>query len=392
MTTKLLVAGDAKGSLDQLFARVGTVHASKGPFDCLLCVGDFFGDADAAALLAGYRSGTSKVPLRTYVLGPPPADAAPPDADGKVELCPDIFCLTGAGIVTLHGLRVAFASGAELATVAEQVAELRARASEAGFAGCDILLTHDWPRGFHRQLPPDGVPADLLPDRNLPDVGSEGVAEMAAAVRPRYHFCGTNDQPFARAPYRQSLPGGGQPSVCRLVCLANVSADNKKKKWLHALGLAPLATMGAEQLAAAPEGVTETPYPHAAPAPPAPPPPPPGSAADDGSAVGGKRKRPEYAKESRQWVSQNCWFCMASPQFESHFVSAIGEEVYVCGAKVRPRLARASDASGTRGGRRTRTHARAAPIMHGWSSRVRHIPSLAGATASDACADPTDRS
>ena len=342
MTTKILVAGDVKGSIDQLFARVGTLHASKGPFDCLLCVGDFFGTADAAELLTPFKSGTQSPPLRTYILGPAPPGSPEPDADGKVELAPDLFFLTGAGIVTLHALRVGFAS-ARSSSLVEAVADLRGRASEAGFAGCDLLLTHEWPRGFHQQLPAEGgLPPDLLPERDLPTVGAELVAELAATVRPRYHFCGTEDAFFQRAPYRAAShpPAANLPppttTISRLITLASVGAD-KKKKWLHALSLVPCSQMSSEQLAAAPENTTESPYPYAPPLPP--PLPEAASASAEGGGDGGgggnnkgKRKR-EFTTDSRTWVHESCWFCMASPQFESHFVVSVGEEAYVATPK-----------------------------------------------------------
>lgn len=336
MTTKVLIAGDARGDVDALFARVGAVHASKGPFDCLLCVGDFFG-ADPAATLARVRE--ISVPLRTYLIGTPPPAAegtgAAADADGMIELRPEVYCLSGTGIVTVHGLRLAFASmhnaAAEGApTLTEAVVELRGRVTDPAYVGCDLLLTHDWPRGFCRQLPEGGVPADVLPERDLPEVGSETVAEIAACVRPRYHFCATEDQFFQRAPYRQRTTAAGGLSVCRLVCLACVGPD-KKKKWLHALSLAPMATMAADQLAAATDNTTDSPYPYALALAP-PPPPPPGAATGEGGPAA-KRQRREFAKEQRSWVSERCWFCMASPQFESHFVVSVGEEVYVCVAK-----------------------------------------------------------
>jgi len=43
---KVLVAGDVAGGLEDLFKRVGTVNSKSGPFDCLLCTGEFFGAAD----------------------------------------------------------------------------------------------------------------------------------------------------------------------------------------------------------------------------------------------------------------------------------------------------------------------------------------------------------
>lgn len=38
-----LVCGDVEGKFDQLFKRVETINKKSGPFDCLLCVGNFFG-------------------------------------------------------------------------------------------------------------------------------------------------------------------------------------------------------------------------------------------------------------------------------------------------------------------------------------------------------------
>jgi hypothetical protein len=44
-TIKVLVAGEVQGRIDALFKRVGSVNASNGPFDLLLCVGAFFNPA-----------------------------------------------------------------------------------------------------------------------------------------------------------------------------------------------------------------------------------------------------------------------------------------------------------------------------------------------------------
>jgi hypothetical protein len=39
---RILLAGDVRGQLRVLFARVEAVAAKAGPFDALLCVGGFF--------------------------------------------------------------------------------------------------------------------------------------------------------------------------------------------------------------------------------------------------------------------------------------------------------------------------------------------------------------
>lgn len=42
---KVLLAGDCLGAFSALFKRVATVNAKSGPFDLLLCVGQFFEEA-----------------------------------------------------------------------------------------------------------------------------------------------------------------------------------------------------------------------------------------------------------------------------------------------------------------------------------------------------------
>lgn len=38
-----LLCGDVEGKFDDLFKRVATIQKKSGPFDALLCVGNFFG-------------------------------------------------------------------------------------------------------------------------------------------------------------------------------------------------------------------------------------------------------------------------------------------------------------------------------------------------------------
>ena len=48
MKLKLLIAGDVKGQIDIVYAKVAAFNASKaGPFDLLFCVGQFFASAGA---------------------------------------------------------------------------------------------------------------------------------------------------------------------------------------------------------------------------------------------------------------------------------------------------------------------------------------------------------
>lgn len=42
-SVKVLVSGDVRGKFDTLFKRVSAVNSKAGPFEMLLCVGEFFG-------------------------------------------------------------------------------------------------------------------------------------------------------------------------------------------------------------------------------------------------------------------------------------------------------------------------------------------------------------
>ncbi len=53
-----LVAGDVEGQYDALFSRVQTINKKSGPFDMLLCVGDFFSHDES--LLEDYKISEKK--------------------------------------------------------------------------------------------------------------------------------------------------------------------------------------------------------------------------------------------------------------------------------------------------------------------------------------------
>ncbi len=56
-----MVAGDVEGQYDALFNRVNTINKKSGPFDMLLCVGDFFSaDPSSEAQLESYKIAEKK--------------------------------------------------------------------------------------------------------------------------------------------------------------------------------------------------------------------------------------------------------------------------------------------------------------------------------------------
>ncbi|KAL6599316.1 hypothetical protein ACP70R_045810 [Stipagrostis hirtigluma subsp. patula] len=119
---RILLAGDAHGRLHQLFKRVTLVNQSTGPFHALLCVGQFFSpDGDAEGDVADYLEGRAAVPIPTYFTGdygpaaPRLLSKAAADAHGfapgGIEICLNLFWLRGSNRFTLHGLSVVYLSG-----------------------------------------------------------------------------------------------------------------------------------------------------------------------------------------------------------------------------------------------------------------------------------------
>ena len=69
------------------------------------------------------------------------------------------------------------------------------------YAGVDILLTSDWPKGITNNLPKNPDAVDDL------KVGSALVSRLALLSRPRYHFSGLHGEHYERPPYRNHQSG-----------------------------------------------------------------------------------------------------------------------------------------------------------------------------------------
>jgi hypothetical protein len=59
-----LVCGDVRGRHESLFAKVGALNKSHGPFHALFCVGQFFGNDNDE--LQPYISSAKQIPIPTY--------------------------------------------------------------------------------------------------------------------------------------------------------------------------------------------------------------------------------------------------------------------------------------------------------------------------------------
>ncbi|XP_042317504.1 CWF19-like protein 1 [Sceloporus undulatus] len=352
---RLLASGDVEGRLGCLFSRVRAAQKKSGPFDLLLCVGNFFGSAgDPSSDWEDFRRGTKKAPIQTYVLGANNHETAHyfPDAGG-CELAENITYLGRKGIFSgASGLQIAYLSGTESRQEpapahcfsAQDVADLKASLlSTSKFRGVDILLTSPWPKGIETFGNDPGVV-------NSKTCGSELVSLLATTLKPRYHFAALQKVYYERLPYRNHvvLQETAQ-HVSRFIALANVG-NTEQRKYLYAFNILPMASMDSAELVKQPQDVTENPYrqpggreigSHLL----------PGAKGDEpvsqfffdlSSKPKSRKRQGEGGRGGRQakrppgkppLPTAACWFCLASPEVEKHLVVSIGTHCYLALAK-----------------------------------------------------------
>ncbi|KAK9811513.1 hypothetical protein WJX72_005124 [[Myrmecia] bisecta] len=293
---KVLLSGPCHGKLSALFKRVAAVNKSNGPFDVLLCSGQFFAAGDEAdqedTELQAYLDGSKPVPVPTYFIGAHGKGARKAMQALAAANSDRINYLGRAGVQTVAGLTVAYLDGSQLAVSDGQkllslqyndsclyyneddVRRVKAAADAAG--DVDVFLTCEWPEGIT-----SAVPSNTLPEALTDHSGSKTVSELALSVRPRYHVAGSKPVFFARLPYMNRDLGVGA-HASRFVGLAAVGNADKQKS-LHALALVPAADMVLAALTQKPEGCTASPY---------------------ENAVGGKRQHAEdenLGEQSWRW-------------------------------------------------------------------------------------------
>uniref|UniRef100_U3KEF0 CWF19 like cell cycle control factor 1 n=1 Tax=Ficedula albicollis TaxID=59894 RepID=U3KEF0_FICAL len=334
-----------------IFGRVRAIQAKSGRFDMLLCVGNFFGSTSEAEW-AEYRTGAKKAPIPTYVLGANTQDTLSyfPDVSG-CELAENITYLGRRGVYSgCSGLQIAYLSGTEAqqrpapghSFSAKDVAELKSSLlSSPNFRGVDILLTSPWPRDV-------GTFANSAGEIDTKKCGSKLVSDLAASLKPRYHFAALEKAYYERLPYRNHVVLQETPQhVTRFIALADVG-NTSKKKYLYAFSIVPMSSMDPAELVKQPQDVTENPYRKLRKE--APKSKAPLSAEEEPASQfffdlnkhqGKKRpsdgkergdSQPKQAKKPPQPTGP-CWFCLASPEVEKHLVVSIGTHCYLALAK-----------------------------------------------------------
>ncbi|XP_068652264.1 zinc finger CCCH domain-containing protein 64 isoform X2 [Aristolochia californica] len=353
---RFLFCGDVLGRLNQLFKRVAAVNKSAGPFDALLCVGQFFPDSpELQGEFLDYLEGGSSFPLPTYFIGDYGLGAAkvlsavsrdPSNLGFKTDglrICENLFWLKGSGKFFLHGVSVMYLSGKHssdsqiIGTYSEDdVDALRALADEHGVI--DIFLTNEWPSGVTARADVSNGPPGLTDSSST----NPKIAQLAAEIKPRYHFAGAKGVFYARDPYINE----GAVHVTRFLGLAPVGNKDKQKRQQQGgpdgerLCFKFTSTGSCQR-----EGKCN--FRH-------------DSDARDHFRKGccfdflnkGKCEKSEcsfshsleeedgeYSRKRQRLSSRDaphgrsCWFCLSSPNIETHLVVSIGESCYCALAK-----------------------------------------------------------
>ncbi|XP_062091034.1 zinc finger CCCH domain-containing protein 64 [Humulus lupulus] len=266
---RILLCGDVLGRLNQLFKRFAAVNKSAGPFDALLCVGQFFPDSpERLDEFTEYVEGRSEIPIPTYFIGdygvgaPKVLLAASKESGNQgfkmdgLKVCEKLYWLKGSGKFTLHGLCVAYlsgrhsSSGQQFGTYSQDdVDALRAIAEDPGIV--DIFLTNEWPSGVTNSASASDVPPGISESS-----GSDStVAELVSEIKPRYHIAGVEGVFYAREPYSNV----DAVHVTRFIGLAAVG-NKDKQKFIHAISPTPASMMSAAEISMKSTNTTSSPY------------------------------------------------------------------------------------------------------------------------------------
>jgi hypothetical protein len=187
------------------------------------------------------------VPLTTYFIQG--GSAIPMTAQERInnndgEICENLYFLGKKGtMTTAQGLKIAFLSGisdkhqatddagssapnyygkADIDTLKNAKMPLTAP------AGVDVLLTTEWPKGIENNSAK--APSSL----NTTDYSSLAIAELALALKPRYHFADAANLFYEREPYNNTTGFGGSDErpashVSRFIGLGKALNKNKQR-------------------------------------------------------------------------------------------------------------------------------------------------------------------
>ncbi|KAH6691233.1 hypothetical protein BKA61DRAFT_285117, partial [Leptodontidium sp. MPI-SDFR-AT-0119] len=260
MSSKILVLGDVYGQLQPAFTKISSLHV-KNNFSLAIVAGNLFAEDDTA--VDDLLGGRINIPLPTYfTVG---TTALPQRIIDKIEkdeeICPNLHYLGKRSTTkTSEGIKIVTLGGKLDETVVggmskEQYLPYHTIGDAKALHGAnsaDILLTTCWPTSVRigsKVVVPVGDVA--------PPTGLEHIADLCAALKPRYHFLpllhsSTKEKPFFFNP-TQDNPD--YKAVTRFISLA-AHGNTIKQKALYAFTL----QASPNPLAVLPPGSTVSPF------------------------------------------------------------------------------------------------------------------------------------
>ncbi|KAL1872295.1 hypothetical protein VTK73DRAFT_1644 [Phialemonium thermophilum] len=335
MATKIFVFGSIHGQLEAAFVKLAALHA-KNNFSFAIVTGNLFAEGEddsSEQTVTALLEGRIAIPCPTYfTVG---TCALPKPVVQKIEndeeIAPNLHYLGKRSVTkTSDGVRIVVLGGILDTTIVggqskEQHLPFHSLDDAKALRGAnstDILLTALWPVGVWKgsSIKP--------PTEHARIPATEAIADLCAALRPRYHFCMSPDDFFyEREPFFH--PRGddsGQPSteVTRFISLAPFG-NAAKAKAMYAF------TLQQQTPASLPPGSTLSPFARAKKRP-----------ADEAGTYsrfsnGNTNERDHRRKRKRERSPppgpDRCFFCLSNPNLSTHMVCSIGDDCYVATAK-----------------------------------------------------------
>ncbi|PTD12370.1 CWF19-like protein mug161 [Fusarium culmorum] len=317
---KIIVLGSLNGQLEPAFKKLATLHA-KNNFSMAILTGDVFSatqdDESVAALLEG-------------TLQPPFAPRIAAKVEAEEEICENLHFLGKRSITkTSDGVRIV-ALGGQLDTnlIAGQSKEQHLpfhsvddAKSLRGAHSADILLTSIWPAGVWT-----GSQVALDPTNQASLAVSDSIAELCAALKPRYHLSSSPEGFFyeREAFVHPTEKETDNTCVTRFISMAPYG-NEAKAKFLYAFSLN-------KGDASVPVGATASPFnpktKRRAPK------------EDSYNRYGGdeqerghRGRRQKQRHRSPPPGPDRCYFCLSNPNLSSHMCCSIGDDAYISTAK-----------------------------------------------------------
>lgn len=354
---KLLIAGSVESKYSKFIKRISDVNTKAGPFDLLLCIGDFFGDNEKE--YEEFINGSTELPsVSTYIVSQAPKKLLKYHPNEKsfhqgCELVDDVLFLGRSGILTTsQGLRVAYLNGSYQEDdslededmkhfTQKDINSLLLAHESASSSIIDILVTTQWPKDIFNFCNTDNIDKNVLDKIN--ETSSAKISILARTLKPRYHFVGGLNLFYERTPFRNhKVINEASKNVTRFISIGNV-ANDQKQKWLYAINIIPGNTMSREELVFQPPVVTENPFLNTSLENDLKPTNPSGSqfffdtnSNHQDSENYRKRGRNQSDRRPNKQMKvdlESCWFCLASPNVDKSLIISIGDYSYLALAK-----------------------------------------------------------